>query len=204
MKHYNISNVREGIEHQELAIMTARLFAEMQVNQMDVVTKFADKFCRSNDENARKKRRATRSLNREQLDSEPARPGEQIAVRSDNNGDIGYILGNCLDYDPGSQIYEIQDEDDMNRIFFSQYSDVKRLEDSQAHLRRGDDVLAVFPETTSFYKAKVAKNPTPPQHSHHGWDVVVRFEDDEDETGRAPSRRIPGRFVLRRDDVGDE
>jgi hypothetical protein len=35
------------------------------------------------------------------------------------------------------------------------YHDVRRLEDSAAHLRRGDHVLAVFPETTSFYRSSI-------------------------------------------------
>jgi hypothetical protein len=32
----------------------------------------------------------------------------------------------------------------------------------------------------------------------------VRFEDDEDATGKAPARRVPARFVLRRGDVEPE
>ena len=39
--------------------------------------------------------------------------------------------------------------------------DVKRLDDHSARLRKGDQVLAVFPETTSFYRATVVKNPKP-------------------------------------------
>jgi SAGA-associated factor 29 len=78
------------------------------------------------------------------------------------------------------------------------FHDVKRLEDTSAHLRRGDRVLAVFPETTSFYPAVVAKNPKPPaNNSNTGWDVVVKFDDDEDENGKNPARRVPARFVLR-------
>ena len=38
-------------------------------------------------------------------------------------------------------------------------SDVRRLDDVSTHLRRGDSVLAVFPETTSFYAAVVYKAP---------------------------------------------
>lgn len=33
--------------------------------------------------------------------------------------------------------------------------------------------------------------------------VIVKFEDDEDEQGRNPARRVPARFVLRRSDVED-
>ena len=77
------------------------------------------------------------------------------------------------------------------------------MEDSASHVRKGDQVLAVFPDTTSFYRAVVAKNPKTPTHVNSPWDVIVRFEDDEDETGVAPPRRVPARFVLRRADVED-
>lgn len=46
----------------------------------------------------------------------------------------------------------------------------------------------------------MAKNPKAPTGAA-SWDVVVRFEDDEDETGKPPPRRVPARFVLRRGDV---
>lgn len=117
--------------------------------------------------------------------------------------DGGWILANVLDYDPRSQTYEVQDEDDINRVMTLPFGDVRRLEDTCAHLRRGDAVLAVFPETTSFYPALVAKNPKSPTGSNNsnGWEVVVRFEDDEDEAGKIAARRVPARFVLRRADV---
>lgn len=83
--------------------------------------------------------------------------------------------------------------------------EVKRLDDMTAHFRKGDGVLCVFPETTSFYRAIVARNPKPSTHNSAGSSsLIVRFEDDEDETGAAPPRRVPGRFVLRRSDVEDE
>ena len=81
---------------------------------------------------------------------------------------------------------------------------MKRLEDSASHLRKGDAVLAVFADTTSFYRAIVAKNPKAPAHVNSPWEVVVRFEDDEDETGVAPPRRVPARFVLKESEVEDE
>lgn len=43
-------------------------------------------------------------------------------------------------------------------------------------------------------------------YSHHltyALQVIVKFEDDEDEQGRNPARRVPARFVLRRSDVED-
>lgn len=118
--------------------------------------------------------------------------------------DGSWILGNVLDYDPKSQTYAVQDEDDVSRVLTLPYQNVKRLEDTAQHLRRGDAVMAVFPETTSFYRAIVAKNPKNSATASGNWDVVVRFEDDEDETGRVPARRVPARFVLQRGVVEEE
>lgn len=122
---------------------------------------------------------------------------EQVAAKvSKSNENGSWILGNILEYHVQSQVYEVQDEDDISRTINLNPDDVKRLEDTTAHLRKGDKVLAVFPETTSFYRALVVKNPKAP-----GWEVIVRFEDDEDATGKAPARKVPARFVLRRSDV---
>lgn len=124
-----------------------------------------------------------------------------------SNEDGSWILGNILDYDPKSQCYEVQDEDDVSRVVVLGFADVRRLEDSSASMRRGDQVLAVFPETTSFYRATVAKNPKsvrdPSGTTNANNEVIVRFDDDEDESGKNPARRVPARFVLRRADVED-
>lgn len=63
---------------------------------------------------------------------------------------------------------------------------------------KGKDVMAIFPETTSFYKAIVSKRPI--------WElergipcvkeVIVKFDDDEDSNGRTPHRRVPSRYVI--------
>ena len=95
------------------------------------------------------------------------------------------------------QSYELQDEDDMSRVFSLPRSDVRRLEDSGAHLAKGDRVTAVFPETTSFYRAEVVKNPKTPVHGNSSWEIVVRFHEDEDDSGKAPARRVPARFVMK-------
>lgn len=204
LKHYNITPKPE-VELPELAILAATAFDTSRVaSEETVVSNFASTYCRSETQSnvTGKKRSYVRSIHREQLDNEPARQGEQVAAKVLNTGENGsWILANVLDYDPNNQTYELQDEDDLNRVIYLNFAEVKRLEDGAAHLHRGDSVLAVFPETTSFYAAIVAKNPRPPQHGNSGWDLVVRFEDDEDDSGRAPPRRVPGRFVLRRSDV---
>ena len=121
-----------------------------------------------------------------------------------------WILGNVLEYDPKTQRYLVQDEDDEERVLTLSFAEVVRLEDRSTLLRRGDQVLAVFPETTSFYRAAVVKQPKSSSSSNRNGnsnsesgvdEVVVRFEDDEDEQGRNPARRVPVRFVLRCSDV---
>lgn len=137
----------------------------------------------------------------------------QVAAKISKSGEDGtWILANVLDYDAKNQCYEIQDEDDISRVMMLSFSDVRRLEDSSSSLRRGDSVLAVFPETTSFYRAVVAKNPKSSRSSgggassssEGGGDVIVKFDDDEDDSGKNPARRVPSRFVIRRSDVEDE
>ena len=206
LKHYNVTP-KEGLEQPELAIMAATAFDQAKVASEDTtVDTFSAKYCHAEPPiSIGKKRSYVRSINREHLDSEPARPGEQVAAKVLHTGENGsWILANVLDYYPNEMAYELQDEDDDQRVIYLAFSEVKRLEDSAAHLHRNDEVLAVFPETTSFYRAIVVKNPRPPQHGNSGWDIVCKFEDDEDASGRAPPRRVPGRFVLRRSDIGDD
>lgn len=81
------------------------------------------------------------------------------------------------------------------------FQQVRRLEDSAVDIYRGDRVMGVFPETTCFYRATVVKSPKELTGEEDGgeqqWEVVVRFDDDEDDKGRWPARRVPARFILR-------
>ncbi len=76
---------------------------------------------------------------------------------------------------------------------------VRKLGDFSASLRRGDQVLAVFPETTSFYRGIVAKHPkasTGTNGNPEAENIIVRFDDDEDDQGKPVARKVPSRFVL--------
>ena len=182
----------------------------------DIIEAFSDKYIHSptspdnytssgNTAEQSSKRKRGSEQQRNAWDKEPAKPGEQVAAKvSSSNENGSWILGNVLDYDASRDAYEVQDEDDTSRTMLLGSREVKRLDDNTAQLRKGDGVLCVFPETTSFYRAVVAKNPKAPTHGNSNWELVVRFEDDEDASGVAPPRRVPGRFVLRRSDVEED
>lgn len=96
--------------------------------------------------------------------------------------------------------YVVQDEDDKSRVVNLYFTEVRRLLDTSSHLKRGDEVYAVYPDTTSFYPAVICKTPRPPAGSND-WDVIVKFNDDKDDFGKVPPRKIPSRFVVRRCDI---
>ena len=197
LKHYGVG-VNVDASEAELAAQVASVFDSTHVVDTDVVDNFSRRFMHSSTDKAMAKRRLR--SNRE-IDSTQALIGEQVAAKLSRNNENGsWILGNVIEYDQPYDVYAIVDEDDVGREVNLVSQHVRRLEDSCSHLRKGDWVLAVFPETTSFYRACVAKDPTPNADGVYA-DVIVRFDDDDDETGRAPPRRVPARFVLRQEVV---
>ncbi|KAJ1459494.1 SGF29 tudor-like domain-containing protein [Pelagophyceae sp. CCMP2097] len=65
---------------------------------------------------------------------------------------------------------------------------------ARAAYKTGGAVFAMYPDTTSFYRARVAVGGE--SHLSNGRDVcLVRFQDDEDETGLVPCRPIPLQFI---------
>ena len=236
IKHYSKDNkyVSPDMSRIELAATVAKIFDMQHPMELDILDHFASQHCLSTmDVNIRTGNKPSvngsgsgktqaqidTNFERLKLDGEPAKVGEQVAARASSDGDAdAWILVNVLSYDPVRNCYLVQDEDDSASsggknepaapaIVVSAATQVKRLHDSAAHLHKGDSVLAVFPDTTSFYRGVVVRNPRPPGDAGKssggastkdpsGWDVIVRFDDDEDDTGRSPPRRIPARFIL--------
>jgi SAGA-associated factor 29 len=149
-----------------------------------------------------------------------ARPGEQVAAkvtRTDENG--SWILASVQRFYPDTETYDVQDEDDTSKLIRLPWSHVMRLSTGgEGCFTKGADCMAIFPETTSFYKAKVAKSPVWKLEHHHPnmssssgsasaagsnslvpvvKEIIVKFEDDEDTaTGKTPHRRVPSRYVI--------
>lgn len=129
-----------------------------------------------------------------------ARPGEQVAAkvtRTDENG--SWILASVQRFYVDTETYDVQDEDDTSKLIRLPWSHVMRLSTgAEGCFLKGADCMAIFPETTSFYKSKVAKSPV--WKLEHGVpcvkEIVVHFEDDEDQNGKTPKRRVPSRYVI--------
>lgn len=62
----------------------------------------------------------------------------------------------------------------------------------------GSTVLALYPDTTCFYKAYVhtppSQLPPTPQQRH---DYLIEFEDENEVSGRSEAIRVPQKYTLR-------
>lgn len=143
--------VRSDANEAELAAAVARHFEAVPVDEEAIVARFFEHLdsvdsADGGDEDA----------------GGAAKVHEQVAAKvsaGDENG--AWILASVVKYDPTSDAYAVQDEDDSKIIELPSVK-VRRLgmaEDALDELQKGERVLAIFPETTSFYKAVVCVSP---------------------------------------------
>jgi len=131
-----------------------------------------------------------------------ARPGEQVAAkvtRTDENG--SWILASVQRFFADTETYDVQDEDDTSKLIRLPWNHVMRLSTgAEGCFDKNTKVMAIFPETTSFYRAVVSKQPVwrlaPGSTTPMVKELIVKFEDDEDENGKTPHRRVPSRYVI--------
>lgn len=198
-------SVRPEAPPSELAVAVARHFENMVVDEDVCIGGFLSRLEGSRDHArdtayydghalsalARKRRRAKWA----------ARPGEQVAAkvtRTDENG--SWILASVQRFYADTETYDVQDEDDTSKLIRLPWSHVMRLSTgAEGVFYKGTDCMAIFPETTSFYRATVSKSPvwklvgsTNPMVQ----EIIVKFEDDEDEHKNTPHRRVPARYVI--------
>jgi hypothetical protein len=223
--HYNLSihagvAVRPDAPPSELAVAVARHFEAMEVDETESIGGFLARLSHTGNytDYARKTafydghQYSSRKRNRK-----AARPGEQVAAkvtRTDENG--SWILASVQRFYVDTDTYDVQDEDDTSKLIRLPWTHVMRLSTgTEGCFARGTSVMAIFPETTSFYRATVSKRPvwnlqaaassavartsatnatttTTPSVK----EMIVKFEDDEDHQGRTPHRRVPARFVI--------
>mmetsp|Transcript_29882 Transcript_29882/g.45831 ORF Transcript_29882/g.45831 Transcript_29882/m.45831 type:complete len:274 (-) Transcript_29882:1508-2329(-) len=207
--HHGVS-VRAEAPPSELAVAVARHFESMEVDEETCIGGYLQRLQEGtagptdySRETASFDGRAPPSLARKRRRSKwAARPAEQVAAkvtRTDENG--SWILASVQRFYADTETYDVQDEDDTSKLIRLPWSHVMRLSTgAEGCFHKGTDCMAIFPETTSFYRAKVSKDPVWKLSANGNTplvkEVVVKFEDDEDEQGRTPHRRVPSRYVI--------
>ncbi|CAM9223391.1 unnamed protein product [Chrysoparadoxa australica] len=117
-------------------------------------------------------------------------------MKHEKEGDDGtWILARVTHYNTQTDEYLCEDEDDGSEVLIDAEK-IIRLQDDLKGLDKGDEVLAVFPDTTSFYRATIHKMPRPVDKDSGPPEIQVKFVDDEDESGRTPNRKMHPRFVI--------
>eukprot|EP01083_Nonionella_stella_P078488 214826_1 len=131
-----------------------------------------------------------------------ARPAEQVAAKITRTNENGsWILASVQRFYAESETYDVQDEDDTSKLIRLPWTHVMRLSTgTEGCFTKNTKVMAIFPETTSFYRAIVSKDPvwklpkgsTAPVVK----ELILKFDDDEDGEGHTPHRRVPARYVI--------
>ncbi|OQR93880.1 hypothetical protein ACHHYP_02117 [Achlya hypogyna] len=126
--------------------------------------------------------------------------GSQVAARVARSHEL-WILASVVKQDPKTRLFEVEDEDSGDEDTEGKRHHMVPRDwmiplprEEQVYewvsFKWNQKVLAMYPNTTSFYPAVVVI-PNPPGSLY----VVVRFEDDADEFGYCPERKVPFRFV---------
>ncbi|KAJ1447852.1 SGF29 tudor-like domain-containing protein [Pelagophyceae sp. CCMP2097] len=148
-----------------------------------------------------------------EFESGAARPDEEVAIRLDEFDEDAWILARVVRFKPENACYDVADADDERKIYELPETRVVPLHDGSGRappsaaacsalaldgdhnrLQKGDEVFAVYPDTTSFYSAIVT---IPPRRAGTGNAVChVQFQDDADESGAIPDRPIQVKYIL--------
>lgn len=214
--HHGVQ-VRAEAPHSELAVAVARHFEHMEVDEDVCIGGFLERLEKGGTvinknglqvtEYARQTAyfdgtAETPEQRKRKRSKWAVRPREQVAAkvtRTDENG--SWILASVQRFYPDTETYDVQDEDDTSKLIRLPWSHVMQLsEGNEGCFQKDKDCMAIFPETTSFYRAKVSKSPVwkldPQTGNPMVKEIIVKFEDDEDSQGRTPHRRVPSRYVI--------
>lgn len=232
--------VRPEAPPSELAVAVARHFEVLEVDEEEAIGGFLERL--ENGVSSTTRTEYCRStgyfdgyqipltVRKRQRNKFAARPGEQVAAkvtRTDENG--SWILASVQRFYNDTETYDVQDEDDTSKVIRLPWNHVMRLSlGGEGIFNKGTECMAIFPETTSFYRAKISKQPVwKIETGNNGQpnfkgasnvgssnlntnlsapsstigvplvkEMIVKFEDDEDDTGKTPHRRVPARYVI--------
>eukprot|EP00523_Entomoneis_sp_CCMP467_P000696 CAMPEP_0168742974 /NCGR_PEP_ID=MMETSP0724-20121128/13319_1 /TAXON_ID=265536 /ORGANISM="Amphiprora sp., Strain CCMP467" /LENGTH=294 /DNA_ID=CAMNT_0008790553 /DNA_START=34 /DNA_END=918 /DNA_ORIENTATION=- len=208
--HHGVQ-VRPEAPPSELAVAVARHFETMEVNEEECIGGFLERLETGHMQQTEYARKTafydgheyTPAQRKRRRSKFAARQGEQVAAkvtRTDENG--SWILASVQRFYADTETYDVQDEDDTSKLIRLPWSHVMRLSTgTEGCFQKDTECMAIFPETTSFYRAKVSKSPVWKLDAGNKSEpmvneIIVKFEDDEDAQGRTPHRRVPSRYVI--------
>mmetsp|Transcript_9996 Transcript_9996/g.16940 ORF Transcript_9996/g.16940 Transcript_9996/m.16940 type:complete len:250 (+) Transcript_9996:95-844(+) len=122
--------------------------------------------------------------------------GDKVAARVIFKGEWQWILGSIVKYHSQEDNWEVSDADDQEQAaHYLKRPNILRLCDGKGTYNVGTKVLAMYPDTTVFYKGTVSQ----PSVSYEGRQYcLIQFEGDEDKaTGALPHRTVEACFVAR-------
>jgi hypothetical protein len=128
-----------------------------------------------------------------------AAPGEEVAAKVDDE----WILSRVKEYNINTGFYTVADVDDATKNFELPDTEVVILDTER--ISKGEEVFAVYPDTTSFYPAVVTSVPRRNASLQSApLACTVQFNDDADESGVTPDRFVQLRYVIRPPEDIDE
>lgn len=132
-----------------------------------------------------------------------AKSGDMVAAfvpSPDGDGSKVWVLGEVLQYILGSGKYEIDDIDEeqkerhsigRRRVIPLPIMRANPITNPEALFAKESLVLALYPQTTCFYRAIIDKPPEDPSQ-----DYMVSFEDATYTEGYSPPLAVPQRYVI--------
>ena len=131
-----------------------------------------------------------------------SKTGDKVAARVKNQDDEeNWILAEVVLYHPNTGIYDVDDidaEEGQERHHVKKDSIVplplwraNPLTDIEAIFPKDSIVLALYPQTTCFYRGIVSEAPRTPQS-----DYLILFEDSSYLEGYSPPLNVPQLYVV--------
>ena len=119
----------------------------------------------------------------------------------DEDDEENWILAEVVAYHSSSSKYEVEDvdtEEGQERYTLSKKCVVplplwraNPITDESCIFKVGSTVLALYPQTTCFYKALISEMPNTPQD-----DYLILFEDNTYPEGYSPPLQVPQLYVV--------
>lgn len=142
-----------------------------------------------------------------QDDSYVSKSGDKVAARVKNADDEeNWILAEVVSYNPDLEIYQVDDidaEDGQERHKLKKELVVplplwraNPITDTEAIFPKDAIVLALYPQTTCFYRGIVSEPPRTPQE-----DYLILFEDSSYIEGYSPPLHVPQLYVVAYRDI---